>query len=106
MVTEERAGACIYAMLATIKEANQASSAPLDDVEALVNALLIKFQSNPATVGENEIFDTATMLWGFLSPSFTNIRRFFRDLDPESTASLDAPLADGSHLADGSVSAA
>lgn len=103
--TEERAGACIYAMMAVIKEANESSTAPLDDVEALVSALLMKFKHNPSTVGENEISETAEMLWSFLSPSFTNIRRFFRDLDPESTASISTQLADGSALADGSVTA-
>lgn len=92
-------------MLAALEDAKAQSSAPLDDVEALVNVLLTKFKSNPETLSEKEILEAAEMLWGFLSHSFVNIRRFFRDLDPESTAPISLPVADGSALADGSVTA-
>lgn len=104
-MTLERAGACIYSMYATIKEANMASGGHLDEAEGMVYALIVKYQANPATLSEREIHDAASILWSFLLHSFTNIRRFFRDLDPENALSITVPLADGSVIADGSATA-
>jgi len=100
-----RSATCIYAMLAALEDAQNASNAPLDDVVAQVEILKIKLETNPQTLTEGELIQTATMLWGFLSQSFTNIRRFFRDMDSGSSVPVDVALADGTHLADGSISA-
>lgn len=95
----------IAAMESAIDEAITDSGAPLEDVQLEIHALRDRFDADPDTVTETELLDEAEMLWGFLSQSFTNIRRFFKDLEREEDAEPSTMLADGSSLADGSVSA-
>lgn len=81
------------------------SGAPLEGIQAVVTALRDRFNSNPDTVSEADILDAAEMLWGFLSQSFTNIRRFFKDLDRSAVVVSENVYADGSWYADGEVAA-
>jgi len=104
--TYNRSAACIFTMLAALEDAVTQSGAPLDDVVAQIDTLRIKLLTNPQTLTEGEVWQAHQMLDGFCNHSHYNIRRFFRDLDPESSAPIDVILADGSQLADGSVTAA
>lgn len=95
-------------MLTALEDAQRDTNAPLDDVMAQVNILLVKFTTNPGALTEAEIANAASMVAGFLSQKFsiTNISRLYEDLNPTDTAPIVATLADGTANADGSVSAA
>ena len=95
----------IAAMESAIEEAIQTSGAPLSGVQADIQLLRDKFNANPDTVSEADLDDAAIMLGGFLQQSFTNIRRFFKDLDRSAVIVSANIYADGSVYADGEVAA-
>lgn len=100
-----RSKAMIYSLLATLTDAKDTSGAPLDDVITQVDILRLKIETNPSALTEAELVAVEEMVSGFLAQSFYNIRRFFRDLDSTNTEPLEATLADGSAIADGSAKA-
>ena len=93
----------IAAMEAAIEEAIEQSGAPLDDMQAQVDLMRLRFDVMPDAVTEAHILDQADMLWAFLAQSFTNIRRFFKALSrevPDGMVLIDATwsLDDGHTL--------